>query len=531
MLIKQNEAWRISSEQPALLKGSKRGIERECLRIDRDGTLALSPHPRALGSALTHSSITTDYSEALLEFITQPRSSIAATLNELSEIHSFTQYVLDQNDERLWPASMPCVIADDDAIPVAQYGSSNSAKLKSTYRVGLGHRYGRMMQTIAGIHYNFSFSDEWLEALRVAAAPEKSLQSFKTDFYFGVIRNFRRYFWLLLYLFGASPMVCKSFAENAKGHGLSPLTHCSYGNLKATALRMGNLGYQSSAQASLTVCYNEIEQYLRTLTDAINQPHPDYAKIGIKVDGEYRQLSDALLQIENEFYSTIRPKRPSQRGETALQALAEGGVEYIEVRCLDINPFNPMGISESQCHFVEAFVLWCALKESPLTTQSEYDEIAINQSRVVNEGRDSSLKLLFGGEEVLLSEFAATMVSEINEAASLLDEAYGESSYSSAVEEWAPAVNDPSLTLSAKFEAYCLENRRGFAAKSKDLATQHAEFWRASGLSAERMAEFAAEAESSLNKQAELESNDAMSFDDYLANYLNQYKDQTLVKS
>lgn len=531
MLIKQNDAWRISTERPDLLKGSKRGIERECLRIDNDGKLALSPHPRALGSALTHNSITTDYSEALLEFITQPRSNIAATLNELSDIHGFTQRVLDQHEERLWPASMPCVIADDDAIPVAQYGSSNSAKLKSTYRVGLGHRYGRMMQTISGIHYNFSFSDEWLEALRVSTVPEKSLQSFKTDFYFGVIRNFRRYFWLLLYLFGASPMVCKSFAENAKDHGLSPLTHCSYGNRKATALRMGNLGYQSSAQSSLTVCYNELGQYLKTLTNAINQPHADYSHIGVKVDGEYRQLSDALLQIENEFYSTIRPKRPSQRGETALHALAEGGVEYIEVRCLDINPFSPMGISESQCHFVEAFVLWCALKESPITTQREYDEIAVNQSRVVNKGRDGSLTLLFGGKEILMRDFAATMVSEISEAAILLDEAYGDSGYSSAVKEWAPAINDPSLTLSAQFEAYCLENKRGFAAQSRELATQHAAHWRESELSEQRMAEFTAEAESSLSKQAELESNDTMSFDDYLAKYLNQYKDQMLIKS
>ncbi len=257
----------------SLLTGITRGIEKESLRVSQSGHLAMTAHPQELGSALTHPSITTDYSEALLEFITSPSASIDEVLEELDEIHRFTYQHLD--NELLWVSSMPCQLGDDSSIPVGKYGTSNIGKMKQIYRVGLGHRYGRLMQTIAGIHYNFSVPDElWLE-LQAASGDKQSLQDYKTQGYFATIRNFRRYSWLLLYLLGAAPAVCKSFVRGRE-HQLEQVNNDSHSLYTpyATSLRMGDLGYQSDAQSSLVVCYNNLEQYVTTLRAALEQPYP-----------------------------------------------------------------------------------------------------------------------------------------------------------------------------------------------------------------------------------------------------------------
>ncbi|MBT7963770.1 MAG: glutamate--cysteine ligase, partial [Porticoccaceae bacterium] len=317
----------------ARLTGIMRGIEKESLRVESSGRLAQTPHPKTLGSALTHPLITTDFSEALLEFITAPSSSMDSVLKQLEEIHRVTYQEL--GDELLWVSSMPCQLGDDDSIPIAYYGSSNIGTMKRIYREGLGNRYGRLMQTIAGIHYNFSVPDSLWEDLKEAAGNQQSLQDFKSDGYFSLIRNFRRYSWLLLYLLGAAPAVCRSFVRHQK-HRLMPFGSDSHSLHQpfATSLRMGDLGYQSDSQSSLTVSYNDLSQYTKTLQEALKKPYPDYEAIGLKSSKDsHKQLNTHLLQIENEFYSSIRPKRTTATGETPLHALAERGVEYVEVRC------------------------------------------------------------------------------------------------------------------------------------------------------------------------------------------------------
>ena len=227
----------------ATFAGILRGLEKESLRVLPDGTLAQTDHPLALGSALKHPHITTDYSEALLEFITEPFRSIADLLQQLEDVHRFTYQQLDQQGERLWPASMPCSLGTDEQIPVARYGSSNSGTMKTIYRIGLGHRYGRSMQTIAGIHYNFSLPNEFWLALQQEEGNQLSLQDYKTQRYFALIRNFRRYFWLLIYLFGASPAVCSSFVKGRPHqlHAFDEQAKSLYMPY-ATSLRMGDLG-------------------------------------------------------------------------------------------------------------------------------------------------------------------------------------------------------------------------------------------------------------------------------------------------
>jgi glutamate--cysteine ligase len=320
----------LNSVPAAVVNGMRRGIEKESLRARADGTLATTPHPERLGSPLTHPHITTDFSESQLELITGAHSSVDAMLEELAAIHQvvYRALVEKEADEILWCASMPCDLPPDDEIPLGRYGRSNVGRAKTVYRMGLAHRYGRRMQTISGIHYNWSL-------------PRRS-----NDEYFALVRNFRRNAWLLFYLFGASPAVCESFVEGNPNHGLQRLVPGTLYLPYATSLRMGRLGYQSDAQSSLTVSYNSLADYGKSLYEALTTPYAPYEKIGLREgNGEYRQLATSLLQIENEFYGKIRPKRRIHPGERPLHALRERGVEYVEVRLMDLDPFSPIGIT------------------------------------------------------------------------------------------------------------------------------------------------------------------------------------------
>ena len=343
-----NFTERLDALSPARLKGVRRGIEKESLRALPDGKLALTPHPAALGSALTHPHITTDFSESQLELITGAHAGVEAALEELVQVHQFTYRVLDRlGDERLWVSSMPCGLPTDETIPIGRYGSSNVGRAKSVYRMGLSHRYGRRMQTISGIHYNWSL-------------PEVSSEQ-----YFALIRNFRRHAFLLLYLFGASPALCSTFVDG-RPHELQPLGEGSMHMPYGTSLRMGRLGYQSEAQASLAVSYNSLDGYGASLQDALTRPWPAYEAIGIRnLGGDYNQLATSLLQIENEFYGTIRPKRVIYPGERPLHALRERGVEYVEVRLMDLDPFEPVGINAQTMRFLDVFLLHCLLERQP----------------------------------------------------------------------------------------------------------------------------------------------------------------------
>jgi glutamate--cysteine ligase len=217
---RQQQLRQIIVSDPTLLRGIGRGIEKESLRVTSDGTLAQTPHPPALGAALTHDRITTDYSESLLEFITPVSRDIDGTLNTLEDIHSFVYRHLDR--ELLWSSSMPCIVAGDAGIPVARYGSSNVGRMKTVYRNGLGHRYGRLMQAIAGVHYNFSMPEAYWQAAHGSEGSDLSLQDYITSRYLDLIRNFHRWSWLLIYLFGASPAVCASFMRGRGQHPLQP---------------------------------------------------------------------------------------------------------------------------------------------------------------------------------------------------------------------------------------------------------------------------------------------------------------------
>lgn len=503
-----------------LLAKLRRGIEKESLRIDSDGHLAQTPHSAALGSALTHPSITTDYSEALLEFITPVSTEIDGVLNELDTIHRFVYNAMP--DENLWTASMPCVLGNDGDIPVAQYGSSNVGRMKTIYRVGLGYRYGRKMQTISGIHYNFSLPDEFWP-LYFDKTQGLELQQHITQAYFGLIRNFRRYAWLLVYLFGASPALCKSFLDG-KAHKLQEFDDYTLYLPYGTSLRMGDLGYQSNAQEKLSICYNRLDSYVLTLKNAILEAYPDYERIGVMVDGEYRQLSAGLLQIENEFYSPIRPKRVAKRGETALTALAHNGVEYIEVRCLDVNPFLPLGVDAETLRFIDAFLIFCLLEDSPCGDETARRELLANSKTIVNGGRQSDVMLQREGKMIAMREWAAELLDKVEATAVLLDRADGNTKHIESVVLQRAKIADPELTPSARVVRELRDGHLPYAQFAHGYSQQHALHFRSRPLAPSVLADYVAAAERSLQAQADIEFNDTLPFSSYLQHYFDQYR-------
>lgn len=507
---------------PEVLGKSLRGIEKEGLRVDVAGTLSKRPHPSALGSALTHPRITTDYSEALLELITGTHSNVDSLMAELDEVHRVVACSL--NDELMWNHSMPARLPADNEIPIGWYGTSNTGMIKHVYRKGLAERYGRTMQCIAGLHYNFSFDESFWERLDL---PQPTAQERRSSGYIALIRNFTRYSWLLMYLFGASPALSKNFLRGKLGD-LVELDEQTMYLPHATSLRMSDLGYQNKAQSGLKLCYNDLSAFLERLYDAVTSPWPDYQAIGTHRHGEWIQLNTNVLQIENEFYSSIRPKRTTVPCERPITALAERGIQYIEVRCLDIDPTQPIGISAETARFVDAFILFCALQESPPFTDSGWcPESAANFAKVVKQGRQPELVLSTLGKDIPLKQWADELLDEISQCAHTLDEALNEKAYEKAVLTQREKVADPTKTPSAQFLEQLTSRQSSFLDVTLEQSAAHALSLKKAGLSPAELAFTQAQATQSLLEQQALEASDQESFDDYVARFHQALKKPT----
>jgi len=502
-----------------VLRGGLRGIERETLRVQPDGHLAHTPHPKGLGSALTHEQITTDYAETLLEFITPAESDIAITLDKLNSIHRFAYSKL--GDELLWSQSMPSQLPAEEDIEIAWYGKSNMGMLKHVYRRGLALRYGKAMQCIAGIHYNYSLDERLWRLLDEHETTGRRLSpmAYQSEAYLATIRNFRRYSWLLMYLFGASPALNSSFLRG-RPHKLDTLSDDTLYLPYATSLRMSDLGYQNDAQSGLRPHENSLDSYVATLTRAVNQPYEPYQKFGIKdANGEWQQLSTNVIQIENEYYSTIRPKRVIRTGERPIQALCNRGVQYIEVRCMDVDPFEPVGINVQAGRFLDAFLLFCALEESPSITSLQGEHYANNFARTVKEGRRPGLMLEKDGKPVSLKDWGMELLERIRPAAELLDSLRGDSAHADAMKAQLAKLQDPDATPSAAVLRALEANGRSFAKFGLEQSEKHAAWFRSHPPSALEQSYFAKLAEESLAQQAEMERVQTGSFDDYVKAY------------
>lgn len=496
-----------------LLKGVLHGIEKEGLRVDTSGALSLSAHPKQLGAPLTNSSITTDFSESLLELITPVFINPATALNFLKTVHQFTYSFL--GEEFIWAGSMPCQITDPSTIPVAQYGESNIGKMKHIYRVGLAHRYGKMMQSIAGIHYNFSIPDAFWRAYQKLEKNQDTFKSFRSSSYFRMIRNFRRHSWLLLYLFGASPAVSRSFLQE-KHHNLETLYKDTLFLPYATSLRMSGLGYSTTAQSSLNICFNHLKTYIKSLTQAIHTSHPLYEKIGVKVDGHFRQLSTTVLQIENEYYSDIRPKRVPDAEETPLQALRKRGVEYVEVRNTDINPLLPLGIDLHQAIFLDIFLISCLLMGDELMSPAECKRVTENLKNVTTRGREPGLDLLSLNGKIKLKEAGTELIRQFEITAELLDQLHSTSIYSQAVKFQLEKLQTPSLTPSAQILNTLRTSGLEYTQWTLNQSKEHKENLQKETQDDEVFKSLARHSKASIAELEKIEENDNMDFDEFL---------------
>jgi len=503
----------------------RRGLEKEGLRVDAHGHIAQTAHPHALGSKLTHPHITTDYSEALLEYITPVYSEPKEALAFLSDLHTFTYHHLE--NEWIWPGSMPSRLSGNDSVPIADYGSSNVGTMKHVYRKGLDVRYGRIMQAIAGVHYNVSLPDDMWHALReMEKATNIPFNDYRSTRYFGMIRHFRRHSWLLLYLFGASPAIDKSFLPNGQvPDKLQPLSDDTYYAPYATTLRMSDLGYQNKVQSQLKICFNSLSNYVNTLRHAISTPWPDYEALGVRNGDEWQQLNANILQIENEYYSDIRPKRVAKHNETPSQALEARGVEYIEVRCLDLNPFDPLGVTESQMRFVDTFLMWCLLSDSPWISDEECDRLDDNRRLVVERGRDPELRLTRNGESVTLPAWGEQIFAEMAEVARLLDAVEEGEPHAAALEALAPRLKDPSLTPSAQMLARLQEGNGSLSDTLLSMAQAQADKLKATPMLRSREALLAQLIDTSHQQQRDIEEADQESFSEFLESYFTKARE------
>ena len=498
-----------------------RGIEKESLRITPDGRLSQTPHPQSLGSTLTHPNITTDYSEALIELITEPHEQIDDLLEQLTDIHQFVYQ--NMGDELLWVNSMPCILGGDLSIPIAQYGTSNIGKMKTVYRHGLWHRYGRLMQAIAGVHFNFSFPESFWKNYQQLLQNNDPLQDFISAQYFKLIRNFQRFSWLPVYLFGASPAVCGSFVRGRQ-HRLQKMGELgTYYLPDATSLRMSDLGYQNDAQSNLMVCYNTIGSYTECLEKAIRTPYKAYEEIGVKQDGEYKQLNANILQIENEFYSSIRPKRPPAMNERPTQALRRRGVEYIEVRCLDLNPYEPIGLEKNQLLFLDAFLITCLLESNVNTSPEMTKANAKNTQSVVYNGRNKDAQIIdvITYNSNSLKESAENLLGKISQVANLLDKvnAHNSTLYQNSVQIQKDKVNDPALTASGKIINTLQKQQISFFDFSMAQAEQHRDFFKQRKTDEHKKKAMQEQARKSIEAQKQIEQSDDVDFDTFVANY------------
>lgn len=433
-----------------LLLEGRMGLEKEGLRVGPNSKLAQTPHPSAFGAPLTHPYITTDFSEALLELITPAQHGVQPAIDFLTTLHQYINRNLD--DEVVWGSSMPCLIYGETPIPLAQYGHSNPAQMKTIYRRGLGYRYGREMQVIAGIHFNYSFADKLWPFLQRLESDYQPLQQFINRRYFGVLRNLQRWGWLIPYLFGASPAICRSFVHESN-HTLESYDKSTLFGPWATSLRMGDIGYQNNQANDIGVkaCYDSIDEYIDTLRYAINTTYPGYKKLGLKVDGEYRQLNASILQIENEYYSTVRPKQPLSRNEMSIVALAKRGVQYTELRSVDINPFVDIGIGADQLRFLELLFFHALISDSPVISPWERAEVDKNEMLVAHQGRRPGLKLRKDGSDHLLRDWGEEICYAMQPIAAAMDQLTADGTpYCDALHQQLQVIENPNRTLSAR---------------------------------------------------------------------------------
>ncbi|WMY96364.1 MAG: glutamate--cysteine ligase [Arsenophonus sp.] len=503
---------------PNVLSGLCRGIERETLRITPEGKLAKSPHPYGLGKALTHPWITTDFAEALLEFITPANNNIDYILRFLRDLHRYT--ISHLKHELIWPISMPCFIDHQQNIKLAQYGVSNIGRFKTLYREGLKNRYGSLMQIIAGVHYNFSLPFTFWRAF-CNIRDSQDAKNKISDGYFRLMRNYYRFGWVIPYLFGASPAICSSFLDGKKLHlPFKKTSKDTYYLPYATSLRISDLGYNNQFQNNFKITFNDLTTYVDNLKQAIKNPSEEFVKLGMySKDGKYLQLNTNILQIENELYTPIRPKRVPIGDESPSDALLKRGIEYIEIRSLDLNPFTAIGINKTQMYFLDLFLIWCVLADAPMMDQKELYKCQKNWNRVILEGRKPGqiITVNYGKSVSSLKKIIKKLFDDLLKIANVLDIS-GNTHYCEIFSQLIVMIENPELTYSGQLLPLMIEE--GIIQYGLKLANIYYQELKNEPYEIITNMEFLNVSNASIVEQLKMEKEDTINFDVYLQKYL-----------
>lgn len=504
-------------KHPEILNKFYRGVERETLRITSRGDLAKTVHPRFLGKPLTHPWITTDFSEISLEFITPVHTNVEYMLSFLRDLHRHT--IRNLNCELIWPLSIP-YIEKKDKIEVAKYGSSNLGRFKTLYREGLKNRYGSLMQMISGVHYNFSFSKKfWKKFLQ--------LRNFKnekekiSDSYCHIIRNYYRFGWIILYLFGSSPVVCALLAETQDVNLPFKKTFKgeSYYLPYATSLRMSDFGYKNKSQNNIKINFNSFRDYISSLKTLLNKPSIEFSKIGIYgKNGKYFQVNNNVLQIENELYTPIRPKSIVKNDESPSESLCNRGIEYLEIRVLDVNPFTSIGIDEFQIYFLDLFLIWCLLVDSSELSKTELEFCEINWNTVALEGRNLK-KIIFldsGKKTKTIKKIGLILFKDLFKISKIFG-SIGNNKYYYVCSELVKMFKNSALTYSGRsFLPMVNDGIKNYALK---LANFYYEKLSVESYQVLKEKDFIYEKYNSIRKQYAIKRNDQVKFDTYLKKF------------
>ncbi len=529
----------VSSQPDSLFAHRRIGLEKESLRVNAEGGISQTDHPRAFGRALTNPKITTDFSEALLEMVTPPCNSAQSALDYLTSIHHYVVRHLP-NREMLWNTSMPCILSGESSVRIAEYGHSHNGRMKNIYRRGLGLRYGRKMQAIAGIHFNYSMPEAALKKSASWHQPPPSPSSISafgqsasmddaTTSYFHMSRNLLRIGWLVPYLFGSSPAVCHSFVTAEEASGLEIFNDTTLYEPTGTSLRQGNIGYSYREDDSidLSVRHDCFRTYIDDLLSHVTTKHPAYDSLGV-VDqhGRYLQLNTNRLQIENEYYSSVRPKQIPQAGEMPLLAMHRRGIQYIELRSLDVSPFHSVGLDLMTLQFLELMMMFSFLADSPPLEVSEMSMNGANMLAVAHRGREAGIALATPTGSRKLKEWAAEILSSMAPIADYLAQTEGDESYQQALKNQQAKLADPTLMPSTQVLDSMRQNG-SFYSFAQSSSTQHHQQLLAAESDRELLADIESSVAESEHKFAQMDQQSSdESFARFLADYFSQLDDR-----
>ncbi len=456
--LKHRKFIELFSKRPELLKKNLHGLEKESLRVNSKGGLSELKHPATLGSALFHPNYTLDFAEAQLELVTAPCENIEEAFEAIHELHAFALRSI--GSELLWSHSAPCPVFDIGKVRLAEFGLCQEAYQKWLYRKGLSLRCGKKMQLLSGVHYSFSWKEEFWQYYHGSQKGIKNERDFISQEYLAIIRNYLRVGWLCSYLFGASPCLDRSYLDQLQQPIRKKLQRSLYAPY-GTSIRMSHLGYFSKIQNQLEISFNSLQEYLKDLEFALKTPHPFYQKLGLMQNGKQVQISENFLQIEAEHYTRIRPKAFVQHSGRPLDSL-KNGIGYLELRNIDICPSCYVGIELEMLRFLHILLVYCLAKESPPIFSDNTKIMCNNQNQVALLGRKPKLSLVndITGEDILMKTWAMNILDEMDLFAELLDD--GQKLYSQTLQLQKNKIENVSLTPSAQQLKYMEEQKMEF---------------------------------------------------------------------